>query len=161
MAVGLQSLMAGPQQGAAALGKSAAKHRRSIVSTATLGTAATLAVLARHRRSRPHTSAPRPKRWAISLLCALPASDCKCTMCHQGLRPVKVHSTAKFCEPNVPSLPGRFLHPLVLHAISGAVGEVCQETCLYPLSTIAVRHPARSAAPQAQCLLSPSSALSP
>lgn len=33
----------------------------------------------------------------------------------------------------------RFLHPLAVHAISGAVGEVCQTACLYPLNTIAVR----------------------
>lgn len=32
----------------------------------------------------------------------------------------------------------RFLHPLAVHAISGAVGEVCQVATTYPLSTIAV-----------------------
>lgn len=33
----------------------------------------------------------------------------------------------------------RFLHPLAVHAISGAVGELCQVATMYPLSTIAVR----------------------
>lgn len=33
----------------------------------------------------------------------------------------------------------RFLHPLAVYAISGAVGEVCQVATMYPLSTIAVR----------------------